>query len=460
MSKIVLIIEPSIAVRGIAESLLRQGGLNVISVDTVEDAKQILQDSKIALILVSSEVYDGQGQPFYEVVGSIPGGNSVPLLVLHDASSGQTINFPQEVIINKPFTPREFMSSVAAFTGQNTQIPGQTPFDGNDIEDDIIDTALGIDKIEVDGSEVIGGDTGVYRLHNKRNAKESMVGYDYKEPVDDRAIAAKKNDSAKVPEINVRQQQKTNQAPEQKKQLDEKPMEISEENGEFLGADSAKLRQASANQLTESSKIEIISDQFGIMSPDEPLETDSDDHDYGWFINELKKDGRDEPKAISDDSGSLEVSKMEESLNPSAPAPASQPPRIQSIPVESNPATHKAFQPKIKKEIPGSSQSQAIEKFISEFKKEMEKISVDDELHIQEANIPPQDSESDKSQDNFQWDENLEDLPEPELKNLSHELIKAISRQVASKMVALLDEERIYQLFKEAIADFIRQKGK
>ncbi|MEE9441861.1 MAG: hypothetical protein V3V99_04265 [candidate division Zixibacteria bacterium] len=465
MSKIVLIIEPSIAVRGIAESLLRQGGLNVISVETAENARQVLQDSKIDLILISSDVCDSQGQPFYEAIGSIPGGNSVPLLVLHDASSGQTLNFPQEVIINKPFTPRDFMSSVVAFTGQETQIPGQAPFDGNDIEDNVIDAALGIEKIEVDGSEVIGNDTGVFRLHNKKVTEGSMVGFEYKEQVDDSTITTKKNDSVNIPVKNVQQPQATGQSPSQKKQQEDTPSEQTEERPEFLGTDSAKLRSQAANQLSESSKIEIVTDQFGITSPEKPMETDSDDHDYNWFINELKNEGKEGPKASTDDSGSLNIAKPEESLSPSAPAPASQPPQAQaprthSIPVEQPQATPAAAQPELKKETPIKSQSEAVEKFISEFKKEMEKISTDDEPRIPVTNIPPRDTTSSKSKDKIQWDENLEDIAEPELKNLSRELIKAISQQVANKMVALLDEEKVYLLLREAITDFMRQRGK
>lgn len=464
MSKIVLIIEPSIAVRGIAESLLRQAGLNVISVETADNAKQVLQDSKIDLILVSSDISDSQGQPFYEAVGAVPGGSSVPLLVLHDASSGQSINFPQEVIINKPFTPRDFMSSVAAFTGEDTKVPGDTPFEGDNIEDDMIDAALGIDKIEVDGSEVIGNDTGVYRINNKKVTNGSMVGYEYKAQNDDSTVTKKKSGNINIPEKNVKQPQAKDQSASEENQEDVQTPEQPEEKHEFLGADSSKLKAKPDNQLSESSKIEIVTDQFGITVPEEPAETESGDHDYNWFIKELKNEGK-EPKTSSSDSGTINISKPEEVLNPSAPAPASQPPQAQTpqsktTPIEqpqSKPASKQHVADKVKS---GDSQSEAVDKFISEFKKEMEKITTDDDPQIPVANIPPQESTPDKSQDKLQWDENLEDLGEPELKNLSRELVNTISKQVAAKIVDLVDEDKVYALLKIAIADFIKSRGK
>jgi len=70
MAKKVLIIESSLAVRGIAESLLRQNGYEVTAADTANTAREILDTGKADLILVGSDLIDEQGKPFYEYLRS------------------------------------------------------------------------------------------------------------------------------------------------------------------------------------------------------------------------------------------------------------------------------------------------------------------------------------------------------------------------------------------------------
>ncbi len=428
MSKRVLIVENSLAVRGIAESLLRQNGYEVVAADTVDSAKAILGDSKIDLMLVASDITDGQGQKFYEFAGAESSIAAIPLLVFHDASSGEDLPFPPEAIIQKPFTPGDFLSSISVFTGGGELRVSnhQAPFDGADFEDDIIDAALGLDKIDVNESEVMGGDTGVFRVQGKKKPAESMIGIDYGDNTD----VSSKTDK-KIDQINV---------PADKPAAPQPAQPAQPQQAEFLGNDSKKMKQGA--DLTESSKIEIVTDQYGISLPEDELQLDPDEdgaHDYNWFINELKGEAQGKAKAKpASDTGSLKVTDPAEVLSPSAPAPASPAPAPSPQPVKNK--------------------SEGVDDFISEFKKEMEKISDDLDPELQVTNIAPASAAGGDS--DIQWKESIADIPKAEIQNFSKDLVKAIATQVAAKIMAQFDEQKLYQIVKESIDEKIRDQFK
>ena len=199
MARRILIVEESLAVRGIAESLLRQNGYEVFTAETADSAREIIASSKVDLILVSSGIVDAQGTPYYEMLGSDTATAALPLLILHDTTAGD-LPYPPEAVIGKPFTPREFLDKVSIFGGQLPSSADQnSPFAGTDVEDDIIDAALGLDKLEVDDTRVMGEDTGVFRVMNKKQTREAMIGYEYKAQADDSSITKKKIDEIQVP---------------------------------------------------------------------------------------------------------------------------------------------------------------------------------------------------------------------------------------------------------------------
>ena len=109
-------------------------------------------------------------------------------------------------------------------------------------------------------------------------------------------------------------------------------------------------------------------------------------------------------------------------------------------------------------EPPQPNRDEAVDKFISEFKEEMKKISPDDDLGIPVENIPPAETKPNKSSTELNWDENLEDLSEPEIRNLSKDMVNKIAENVSEKIVSKLDEDTIYTLFKEAINEYIKNK--
>jgi CheY-like chemotaxis protein len=199
MAKKVLVVEESLAVRGIAESLLRQNGYEVFSAARADEARTILQGSRIELLLVSSTAMDAGGRRFLDTLAADPATATLPLLVLHDPASGEP-GVPPELMIHKPFTPREFLDAVGAMGTFRQAAPAApaSPFDGAAIEDDIIDAALGLDRLEVDDSKVIGDDTGAFRVLNAKPTKESMIGYEYGANADDSGAMRKKIDQVSI----------------------------------------------------------------------------------------------------------------------------------------------------------------------------------------------------------------------------------------------------------------------
>jgi hypothetical protein len=462
MAKKVLIVEQSLAVRGIAESLLRQNGYDVVAADSAEAAREILDDTKTDLLLVASDISTAEGQPLYESIG----GSAGPMLVLHDPSTGEELPFPSEVIINKPFTPRDFLNSVAAFTGGSTgeQADGAaTPFSGSDVEEDIIDAALGLDKVEIDESEVIGNDTGVFRIQNKKTVTESMIGYEHKEPSDDTTgiTTRKKIDHINVPAEGTAAPAEQPAPPEEQPAPPaeqpappekppappaEQPPEpkTEEETAEFLGHDSSKLPTGQSGHMTESSKIEIVTDQYGIAQPEEIAEqADDGTHDYDWFINELKKEG-DDAEPVPEDSGGIQLTDNADSLHPSAPAPASATPTDTPIVEEPKPET--------------PAPNEAVDKFISEFKKEMEKISADGEPDVPITTIAPPETTR-QAKPSLDWDEAIDKLDgeDAQAQAFSKEFADSLAEAVARRIVSMLDEERLYQIIREVLETSLKK---
>jgi len=443
MSKKVLIVEESLAVRGIAESLLRQNSYEVLSADSAAAAREILQSSKVDLLLVASDIKDFDDRPYCEAVGADAVTATIPLVILHDPDSGG-IAYPPEVVINKPFTPQEFLDTVTVFSGVqkspsvNTD---QTPFAGGDLEEDLIDAALGLDKLEVDDAEVFGDDTGIFRIANKKPAKENMIGYEYKaRSADDTDISTRKK---KIDEINV----PADKAPAAQAKPAQDDQEKKNDGKDFLGHDSTKLKSRPADTMSASSKIEIVTDQYGMISTPEIDEVLSSgkksdgDHDYNWFVNEMQKETAEVNKEIKSaaDSGPLAIDQTSNMLEPKAPAPKSPPP----TPAPAPPAEQKQ-----------ESHGEAVDKFISEFKKEMEKINDQPVSGVSVTNIEAQGLEGMDGR-NLKWEEALEHISPADIRVLAKEIINAVASTVAQSIVARLDEEKIYSIlsgcFREAL---------
>jgi CheY-like chemotaxis protein len=435
MAKKVLIIEESLAVRGVAESLLRQNGFEVVSADSPSGAMDILGASKIDLILVSSELTADSGQPLYEQFTAQENTAAVPILILHDPNSGPEPAYPPESIIAKPFTPRDFLAAIGPFVGaeQTVSTSDQTPFSGADFEDALIDSALGLDKIEVDDAEVMQDDTGIYRRQNKKGITESLIGLDIKVNPDDTTKAVR----GKIESVNV---------PADAENVDDTPPPADDEPEKTEEpAENVEQPQQDAG-LTESSKIEIITDQYGIAAipePSEIIQPDDEDkaHDYEWFLSELRREASGEKAKIPDEDVPVEP---QVSLD-------EKPAEAKAAPQPKKPA-EKTPEPKAKSKE-SATHGEAIDKFISEFKKEVDKITGDAADQITVSTIAADDSDEAGSRpaDDLNWEERLEKIPEDQIKQMSQEIVDALAKQVARQLVSRIDPDVVYHLIKAAL---------
>jgi len=363
-------------------------------------------------------------------------------LVLHDAGSGVDLQYPSEAVINKPFTPREFLDAIASFSsgGGAAVSSEQSPFSGAEFEDDLIDSALGLDKIEVDDTKVLDDDTGVYRKQFKKSPVESMIGFEFKGSQDDAAKKPNKIESITVPvDAPTGTPTEPSQPVAGKGTGKEGPIE-------FLGRTGDKTPGKPPSNLSESSKIEIIPDQYGIISPEETAEAlrpkdTHDSHDYEWFLQELQREAQADKLFERDQETPSPKSRPTAPSGSSRTGPSGQ---AQAIGNSTIPPSH----------------SEAIDQFISEFKKEVDKITGDDaNITVTNISIPSQDAGVEAKSDDasLTWEEGVDSIPAAQVRTISKEMIDAIARRVAEQLVARIDPQVVYAMIKDAIYSMMRR---
>lgn len=334
MRKKILIAEKSDAIRNIAESLLHQHGYDVISSATSDKAKELIITSEPNMVIIDSSLKDQNGKYLFDLIEESEQTASIPLLIITD-SNGPELSYPPEVILSRPFETDDLIEKVKLFIGSGTdERPRETvaevdPFSASDVDDDFLDAALGIDSIDVESSEVMNKTTITDRTNLKRNTNDTTnIGIAQKsepEAVDD--------DSGRVESLLIREDGSEQKIPEKEELPD----------------------------LTASSKITIPTDQFGIKdepppTPEKGDDKKSGDHDYDWFINEMKKDTSSikfDKSAKDAGSGKIQTTDPSDSLNPIVPF-------------------HEP-KPENKPEIKAG----GVDQFISEFKQEMKQLSPD-----------------------------------------------------------------------------------
>jgi CheY-like chemotaxis protein len=418
MRKRVLVAEAADAVRQVVESILRQNGYDVIAVSAAEKAFEVLQFSRPDLVVAGGDLKDSAQRLFYDVVQSDPKTNSLPLLVIEPADKS-AVSLPPEVVITRPVEPKDFMQRIGIFLGQAVT-PGKTPppnpVPSGTVDDSFLDAALGLDRIDVTASEDMDR-TSTNLLRRAKPAAPKVTAYDGGE---EEAM----NESRKVESLHIRD-------------------DVSE----------IKAQNTKAPQKGESSgtgKIEIVRDQYGMTDPNAfQLKPERQEHDYDWFVNAM----RDEVAAVetkgpgspatpspaspskSGDSQKLRVTETAsiiDPLTPAGPAPAG------------HPATGT-----------GAAYSEGVEKFIDEFKKEIEL------LRSREPEPPaaPIPSVPLQPAAKVNWEEEVEALTVDNVRLFSRELTARLAEKLAERITAKIDPDKLLQLIKDELIAAARQKS-
>ncbi len=410
MRKRVLLAEQSDAIRGVAETALRQSGFEVISVATAEKALEVLKFSRPDLMILGGELQTADQKPLYEKIRTHPRAGQISMLLFDDSGN---LPFPPESIISRPFDATQFLQKVmllASRTPNATEKPVITnPLEEANLDDDFLNAALGIDQIDVTASEVMNKTTpGGIRLEPK--AADKFVGLEHTE-----SQHGDVKESGKVESLMIRDAEATD-----------------------ISSNSQPEKKTLAPSA--SGKLEILSDQFMITDPN-AVDRSSEDrsHDYEWFVDEMRK----EVGASSETSPAEKKPDVSPDLSFSEPA-------AMVDPVTPPPASSE-------KEPAAPAQGGGVDKFIDDFKKEVEKIQ---EENPPTVNIPasePQKTEPTPTSPRPP-DRGLTVEPE-QVVMFTRQLCRELAEKIAEKIVARIDPVALADSLKEEILSHIKHNS-
>ena len=189
-----------------------------------------------------------------------------------------------------------------------------------------------------------------------------------------------------------------------------------------------KTEKRQVDKPSSTGKLDILQnqDQYGLNNlktelPDDPARA----HDYDWFIDEMKNDVTAPPSS----SGPHE--KIESELKFEEPSDMVDP----ITPVESSPP-------------PSSDKSEGVDKFIDEFKREVEKFRSDESesVSIEAASVGQSKKENESS-----WEETFEKVTPQQVELFTQQLAQDIGERIARIIINKIDSEKLMILIKDEI---------
>ncbi len=406
MRRKILVVEATDTVRAIAETVLRQNGYEVIAVSEPDRAQEVLEFSRPDLVVISADVRAANGLPYYEKVRQDAVSATIPMLLFEPADKS-ALDFPEEVIIPQPFDPRDFLARVGVFIGQGDAKPAaasaDNPLSSSPVDDEFLDAALGLDRIDVTESEVM--DNTVIRAKKVAvGSGNNSTGLSSESQGNDSL-----SDSSKVESLMI--QDDTSQIRHKKQVKRAQP------------------------KIEGTGKLEILDDQFGMNEAEIAFDEPEDQvHDYDWFVQSMQTDKEAPAKPTSppvekprhDEVDTLTFDEPSAAVDPITPPP-------------SQPAQPQA----------GDQQGAGVEKFIDEFKKEIEQLR-DGETDSLEMAVRRSASET-HSGDDIAWDEELEDITPRQLRLFTQAFAEELGHKIAQMVIEKIDADKLLHLLKTEI---------
>jgi CheY-like chemotaxis protein len=393
MRRKILIAEQADTVRSIAETVLRQNGYDVIAVTAAEKAREVLELSRPDLIIIGADLVAPEGVPYYDKLRSDSRVGRIPIL-LFQPSDKSDLPFPEEVIIPRPLDPKQLLHQVTVIMAAGDRLAaasakGQA---ASDREDDFLDAALGLDDLRITESEVLN-QTSTGRRSKSGQADEKLAGL---------VGGPHLNDSGAT-SVNV------------------ESLVLDEDSGRAVH--QVPGRKAPSPEGT--GKLDILTDQYGMTAPQAMARDDDPGHDYNWFVDAIRKDN-DPASPRPHDSGKLTISPRSEGVDP----------------ITRGPKSHVATKP--------GGGTPGVEKFIDEFKKEMEQIrdTESERLVPDVKTIRP-----DLPMDKLGWEEKLEKLGPNEMEMFTQVFAQELGRRVAEIIAAKIDPDKLLRLIKTEILE-------
>jgi len=402
MRKKVLLAEQSDSTRSVTETILRQNGFEVISVSDYDRAVDVLGLSKPDIMIVGSDLTGAGDKPLYSHIRENEIYCSIPILMLASADD-TNLPYPEEVIIRRPFDTNELLEKVKIFAGQIATQTESTntsadPLGSMDLDDEFLDAALGLDNINVTDSEV---------LNKTGTVSKVKVSLDN---VTDIGDLEEMDDSSKVESIMIHEDQTDIRRPATKK--------------------------INTAQPSASGKLDIMQDQYGLSKENQKeLEPEDSVHDYHWFVNEMQNESK--PKTSTDlgtknDNNDLDAVNLGETI----------------IPVTSQHVSESVS----RKPKP---QDEGVEKFIDDFKKEMEKIHSDNKTET--VTIQDEKSQSGKPIQQSGTKTNEQELSEA-VTLFTRQFIDELAGKLANIIAGKIDSGRLMELIKNEMLAELKKK--
>lgn len=279
MRKQILLVEGVADIRASVEAALRQAGYEVVSVDSVARAEGILSVSRFHLTIVSARTKTDAGSPFYCRWTENPERAGWPFLVL--CSAEDTVSdLPDEVIVRFPFEALELVDKVKMFAGEETstdkwvQLNKMEVPSGEDSVGQELDSALGLDQIEVKESEEMSGGTSKI---TRRPPKVSMVGFEA-DSTGVTSLERSPTDTAKIDLAFLRNKLAD---------MPHKRAEVSDTDKLHVAshAPAPNLSAPSENPIENPKKTGAVSAPVGQAGQTEQ----GPDHNFEWFASEMQE---------------------------------------------------------------------------------------------------------------------------------------------------------------------------
>ncbi len=430
MRKKIMVAEKSDAIRSIAETILHQNGYDVLTASTIEKAKELIIAGLPNMVIIGADLKDSAGNYLYDSLDENEVTSSIPLLIIADPD-GRSLPYPDEVILPRPFNPSEFIERVKLFVGGGLdenplkQQPSDDAFPVDSIDDEFLDSALGVDNIEVEESEVLNQTTGIANIKKTQGPAKNKDVFDTLQPDDENGKAGK---SETVESLLIRDEDSGKVSTEEKKPDDP----------------------------STSSNLEISPDQYGFTDDEpkpveKPVEQPKPDkkHDYDWFIDEMKKEGGKPGTTPAKEKSDTDDSGLVKTPNSDAVEPISLP--------QSKTTAASSDKAKAEAQItPGG-----VDKFISDFKEEAERISAGEKsspnathtsgktptetISTQVVDKPAQESKDAPS---------VRQIDE-EVRHFCNNLVEILSEKLAKKIVDKIDKDELYEIIQKDLKDLI-----
>jgi len=401
--------------RTVAETILRQNGYEVMAVPTVDQAEEVMELTRPDLVVVAADMKGSDEKLYYEKLQDDPRTSAVPFL-LFEPLDKSSLDFPAEAVIPRPFEPKDFVNRVNVFAGKGEAavkpVAADLPLNGSAVDDEFLDAALGLNDsqsgLQVTDSEEMDKTTGI-RVRPQAKSEEKMIGLG-----EETESAAELSDSKRVESLVI----------------DDDASQISH-----------RPTKPKPKPMEGSGKLDILNDQYGLNDPNK-LAPDSSDqvHDYDWFVNSIAQDSASgQAKTGSgvdlSDVGELTFSDPSATVDPVTPGPA-------SVGAVSG--------------APAKSSGSGVEKFIDEFKKEIEQLrsTENDDLAVSTSTAP-----GSKPKAGLSWEETLEKVGPEEVNQFAGEFARELGRAVAEKIVAKIDSDKLLALIKAELFERRRKKA-